>query len=570
MNFKKRRVVCPAWWQLGALIHFAATFFWDKLIFRTDDYSLNLEILNNTISFESEKLFHQLCARGLSLILILGVWYLAYRVVRGDFSKKELLTFGGFFLGFSLLHLFFFPESFVVMEWDNIVAYSYAIRNIPFYWHNALTTIYYAACFYLFPLPLTIQELSIAAFSALIVFCIYRLERTRFFTLFLLVVPEAWALISRPYRNNMYTLVLLWTTVLVLYLWEKKAVPSRICSLGLIFLLAILAVWRSEGILFSLVLLFFFLILRWNSSLPRLLGWAALWAALVVALGIPQKIGTQKYYGSDYTIVTTMSWLQPVLNWQEANLSYPGASEDLAAIAAITPLDWIREGGMGGYRAYNFSQGRDINQSMADAQTRSDYTKAAFRLVLHNLEPFIRDRINLFLQGNGIGFKLKLDEYAGQPNPFPEDTYAPYIESLDQGQRELYIESNPLVQRWYYSSLRSTVRDQLDSLAASWQQFSNLIDLRLFAYTFSLAYPLLWIFRQLKLLRQGRRMLAEHWDTALLCLIGAGELGLVTLGAPEPRDVYYYPVYFFLTLLMLRTLEGRFLQWRKERKLTHG
>lgn len=570
MNHESRRLTRPAWWQLGALVHFMATFFWDKLIFRTDTYGFGLEILDDTVTLETERLIHQLCARGLSLVLILGVWYLGCRLVRGDFLKKELLAFCGIFLGFSLLNLFFFPESFTLMEWDNVIAYSYSIRNIPFYWHNALTTIYYAACFYLFPLPLVVQELSIAAYSGLAVFCLFRLKRSRLFALFLLVMPEAWALATNPYRNDLYALVLLWTTVLILSLWERQTIPAPVCSAGLIFLLAILGVWRSEGILFSLVLLFLFLFLRRSSGLPRLLGWTVLWAALVAALGIPQKIGTQKYYGSDYTMVTTMSWLQPVLNQENPNLSYSGAEEDLAVIAAVTPLDWIREGGISGYRAYNVSQGRDINQSGADSHTREEYTPAAFRLILHNLPTFILDRLNLFLEANRFPSPLVLPQYTGEPNPFPENTYLEYTTLLDQGLEELYNGSNPLVSRWYHSSFRSSVRQQLDALGETWQQLSGLINLRLFAYAFSLGYPLLWVIRQLKMLRQGRRVLARHWDTALLFLIGAGELGLVTLGAPEPREVYYYPVYFFLTLLMLRTLEGRLLQWNKERKLTHG
>ncbi len=570
MNHESRRLTRPAWWQLGALVHFMATFFWDKLIFRTDTYGFGLEVLDDTVTLETERLIHQLCARGLSLVLILGVWYLGYRLVRGDFSKKELLAFWGIFLGFSLLNLFFFPESFTLMEWDNVIAYSYSIRNIPFYWHNALTTIYYAACFYLFPFPLVVQELSLAAYSGLAVFCFFRLKRARLFALFLLVMPEAWALATNPYRNDLYALVLLWTTVLILSLWERQAIPSPVCSLGLTFLLAILAVWRSEGILFSLMLLSLFLFLRWNTGLPRLLGWAALWAALVVALGIPQKIGTQKYYGSDYTIVTTMGWLQPILNQENANLSYSGAEEDLAAIEAVTPLEWIQEGGITGYRSYNVSQGRDINQSGADSRTREEYTPAAFRLILHNLPAFILDRLNLFLEANRFPSPLTVPEYTGTPNPFPEDTFQEYTTLLDQGLEELYNGSNPLVSRWYRSSFRSIVRQRLDALGDAWQQLSGLVNLRLFAYAFSLGYPLLWVIRQLKLLRQGSRVLAKHWDTALLFLIGAGELGLVTLGAPEPREVYYYPVYFFLTLLMLRTLEGRFLQWKKERKLTHG
>lgn len=560
----------PAWWQLGALVHFALTFFWDGRVFRTGEYGFHLLTLEEGLSVQGEHLLHLAAARGLSLGMILGLWYLLHRLVRGSFSRREAGAFAGLFLGLSLLHLFFFPESFAGMEWDNIVAYCYAVRNLPFYWHNALTTIYYAACLYLFPSPLIIQEISLGAFSALAVFAFFRLRGGRVFALFLVLIPEGWALATNPYRNDLYALVLLWTAAVILYLWQEKIRLSRAGVPALLFLLALLAVWRSEGILFALGLLALLLLSPQGISWRRRAVWAAAWAALVVALGIPQKIGTQKYYGSDYTIVTTMSWLQPVLNWEEANLTYPRAEEDLAAIEAITPLDWIREGGVGGYRAYNVSQGRDINQSGADASVREAYTPAAFRLLLHNLPPLVVDRINLFFSANGIPFSLPADGYTGEPNPFPEDTYAEYTGLLDLGVRELYYDSTPLVNQWFHSTLRLAVKEKLDALGQAWQQAAGLANLRVVVYPFSLLYPLYWLVCQGKMWRRGEKRLRKNWQTALLLLIAAGELALVTVGAPEPRAVYYHPVYLFAALLTFQVLEQAVLDRLKERKQNHG
>ena len=560
----------PAWWLWGGLLHFAATFLWQGRVFRGGDYGFHLITLEEGISQTGEHLLHIAGARGLSLIMILGGWYLLYRAVKGAFSRRELVTFAGIFLGFSLLHLFFFPESFAGMEWDNIVAYSYAIRNLPFYWHNALTTIYYAACLYFFPSPLIIQEISLAAFSGLAVFTFFRLGGGRCFAIFLLIIPEGWALATNPYRNDLYALVLLWTLALTLSLWERKRSISWLATLGMIFLMGVLAVWRTEGILFALGLLALLLLSRPSINWRKGIAWCLVWAALVVALGIPQKVGTRKYYGSDYTIVTTMSWLQPVLNWEKANLSYPGAQEDLAAIEAVTPLDWIREGGISGYRAYNVSQGRDINQSGADSQTREAYTPAVIRLLLHNLPPLILDRINLFLSANEIPFQLPVDNYIGEHNPFPENTYEEYNGLLDQGIRELYQESTPLVNRWTNSSLRTQVKETLEPLGQAWQGATGLLNLRPLTYLFTLAYPLYWLICQIKMLRQGKKQLRKNWQTALLLLVGAGELALVTVGAPEPRPVYYHPVYLFTALLTFRILEQSIAGWMQERKSFHG
>lgn len=559
-----------SWWKAAALLHFAATFFWDKIIFRQEGWDLPEITLNEEISFQAECLIHQIAARILAFVLIVGLWYfLHFAFTKRRICCREWVIFGCVLLSLSVLHLFHFPECFNV-EWDNILTYCYAIRNIPYYWHGALTSIYYAACFYFCPLPLTVTELTIVFFSALVTFCLCRVQGLKMFAFFLLLIPEMWNLITNPYRNNLYTVLLLWATAWVLYLLQNNKKSSLQGRVLYIFILSVLAMWRTEGILFSLGLLIIFFSLETKFDIKRVLLWVGIWGAFVVILGLPQKPGVSKYYGKDYTLITTLDWLQPILSDSQVNIFYPGAEEDLEVISSATPLDWIKESGIFGYRAYNFSQGRSMNQSGMDEEDSKDYFKACFRLVVHNLSPFFRDRVNLFCQANKFDFQFPMDEYSDLPCTYPEGVSDQYYASREKGLKEMYTETNALLTAWYESPFRSLVREKLDEAGGKWLKVTEKLNLRHFAYIFAVAYPFYWVIDQMRILFRGEKRLRKNWQTALLLLVGIGEILLVTLGAPEPREGYYYPVYLFCTMLALHTLECTFIEQYKRRKLTHG
>ena len=120
-------------------------------------------------------------------------------------------------------------------------------------------------------------------------------------------------------------------------------------------------------------------------NLKRFLCFFAVFCACFLAVSFPQKVGNEKYYGSDYSIINSFCVLTNVFNMADSNLEYDGVEEDLAAIEAVVPIEQIRVLGMEGYRRYNYYNGHaDINQSLTDMETGKRYIKAFYNICLHN------------------------------------------------------------------------------------------------------------------------------------------------------------------------------------------
>lgn len=134
----------------------------------------------------------------------------------------------------------------------------------------------------------------------------------------------------------------------------------------------------------------------------------------VLLISFPQKLGDAKYYGKDYLFVSSFPSVSNILNDPAHDLSYEGVDEDLEAVSKIVPLDLLAYRGVDGYRRYNYAQGRaDINQSMADKETASNYIKAYINLVLHNPGIYFRTQFSAMNESMGFVKKAYTAEYSG-------------------------------------------------------------------------------------------------------------------------------------------------------------
>ena len=122
---------------------------------------------------------------------------------------------------------------------------------------------------------------------------------------------------------------------------------------------------------------------------------------------IPQNHGESKHYGKDYLIISTTRPLSVIVRREMAypSQSYDGSIEDLANINTITDLGYLSNDSLScsAYNRYNtdHNEGK-YTETGADAATQNAYIKSAFRLILHNLDLYFGERLQLFCVTNGI------------------------------------------------------------------------------------------------------------------------------------------------------------------------
>lgn len=530
------------WWMWAAFLHFICTFVWSRLVFRAGEFDMGLKILSTGISARQEALIHTVYARGLAFLLILLLWWMIGSLFAGGFTKREIATFFGTFFVLLFLVGIGFPQNFFQGEQDNLLTFAHAIRNQPFYWHGALTSIYYAACLYVLPHPFAIQTVTLLAVSVIVVLGLYRVKGAWCFVLLAVILPETMIVITFPYRNNLYAVLLVLTLLLVLQQKQRGRAPSPTGKMVFLFLFAVLAVWRTEGLFFALALFGVLFAGSFQTSLKEFGKATVVFLAMVVLLSAPQKPGNAKYHGKDYLILTTTEWLPACLNVANSNVSYEGAVEDLQAIDRVVPVEMIRALGSRAFHKNNFESGRSVIQTACTESEAAAYMKASFRIVLHNLVPFIKGRWNLAMAANGGRLFLGVGEYMGEPVSFDDGViYGPIRDQWAICEEEMY--QMGFCQQWQQWNLRIRLNEVL---AKGRELFGDGLNLRFLLLGAACVALVVWFCR----LCRTRKLQTSDWQTALLLCVAIAELGIVTVGAPEPRAAYYYPVYYFLLAVM--------------------
>lgn len=542
MSVKERRKQRKfKWWMGAAAIHFALTFVWSSLIFRSGRFDMGLQVLSQRFSDEAERMIHTFYAKALALLLILLFWWLADKVKNGGLPRRQLVAFFGTLGVLTFLIGMGFPENFYLGDSDNLLTFAHAIRNQPFYWHGALTSIYYAACYYVFPHPFAVQFITLMAVSGIVVLGWFRVKGMRPFLILSLFLPETLTVCTSPYRNNLYTILLVLTLLLVLQQRKREGQLSSAGKLAFLFLLAILAVWRTEGIFFSIGLFLVLFAGTLKTHLKDFVKYSVVLIVLAMLLSAPQKIGNEKYHGKDYLIITTAEWLPACLNSKGADLTYDGAAEDLAAIDRVVPVEMIKAMSSRAFHMNNVASGRSVIQTACSPEEAQAYMKAAFRVVLHNMVPFLKGRFNLAMSSNGGEFFLGVGQYEGDPLPFDYSIYDQIEEWCERGKSELLQSGN--CSSWEQNGLRRTVNRLIGYGRAAW---SDTLSIRFTLLAAACIYLVIWVVKLCRSRAFGR----SDWQTALLVCIGIGEIGIVMIGAPEIRTAYYFPTYYFLLALL--------------------
>ncbi len=377
------------------------TFVTDTKIFSKD--GLNMNCL--PIDLRMVGLMHFLT----KLLVFLFVFFFVKFILYSVKHPKLLITFLGF-LGVYIIGLILTYPGYYMS--DDPIIFAYATRYYPVYWHNYLTSLFYMTGISLFPAscgPVLLSDILYAIVYAYLFDRGSHLFKSKISYLLLLAGIMPFTLLGALmcFRPGIYSSFF---TFFFIYLYfEKKEECTlsigKLCLLSL--LTAVLSFWRSESMVMLILCPVFILFVYWKQDEKKnVCKKAALYFVLTMAffmvIKLPQSIGEKTYYGKDYLIISTT---RPLTVMVHRDQTYEGAKEDLANINAITDLGYLSNDSLScsAYNRYNTDRNEGkYTQTGADSALQSAYIKSAVRMILHNLDLYLGERIQLFLVTNGI------------------------------------------------------------------------------------------------------------------------------------------------------------------------
>lgn len=539
-------------WLAAALVHFVASFFYTGKIFTNSHLpgNTNLVPMTGGVSSGLEHILAVCGTRLIGAVLILFFWFCVNRLFTGKYSKGIITLFFMLFAVFGCYTLLMYPDMFAI-EKDTYIIFSHAIREIPYYWHQVLTGYFLGGCLVLFPHPIIIPLLQTAGFLGVVCYGVAGVNRLQkrkgYWLLLLLLLPEAMYLMIEPYRNCFYTILLLWACMYVLIGVLEKRQQSWKSLLWQIPFFAVLAVWRTEGIFPSVVMMFLVIACLTKMEWKRMIAAVVIFFICIFGLNQIHGFGTAKYYGKDYFFVTTMNSARAIIR-NGSNLQYAGAELDIEVINLVCP-DVAVEGVLG-FRKANEAAGRNINQSGITGDLQSKYTKAYVNLVIHNPKVFLWNQLNYALTAlQTEGFFPLIYNYGQSPEHY-DSWEAEYKADMQE------LESTAFTMQWKDNSFRKSAIQKLSYYRSILRKYIEVtripVALHFVVYIY-LFVLLLESFFAIVFKRENR------WVMFLAIAGLFAQFGAIVMTMPEARESYFYAVNMCMTFTA-------FLYWIQRRE----
>lgn len=404
---KKKHILCA----LTALFYWLVTLYTDTKIFTSELLNMNCLPVDTGMA----PLMHIL-TRCLVFLTIFGLAeFLTYA---WQHKTTLLLPFVLFLLVYGIGLYVTYPGYFMS---DDPILFGYATRYYPVYWHHYLTSLYYMVGMSILPAsagPVFLNDICYALVYAFVFHkgCVAYRTKAKWALLLPALLPPVLLGALMCFRPALYAPLFVFYFAFLYFDYKQHARLTTKKMLLLLFLTVVLCQWRSEGIVL-LVFAPFLLCLayhktpfdkrngKWRPDQVRFcktLLWIAVFGCMYLLVNLPQSHGMSTYYGKDYLIISTTRPLSVIVHREQ---TYEGAVEDLANISAVTEFGYLHNDSLScsAYNRYNtdHNEGR-YTQTGADADTQNAYLLSAASLILHNLDLYLGERIQLFLVTNGI------------------------------------------------------------------------------------------------------------------------------------------------------------------------
>lgn len=479
-------------------VHWLMSFYTDNFIFVRSGLTARYVALKILLLF--------------ALILIWRLLFLTVRGVRNENQRviKSLLFFLLFFAIFTIIMFCIWPGNWV---WDDIWIFEEAVTSDfgNFYpWQHVITSFVYIISLMILPFPAGVVIVQYTFIAGIIGFilgsCYVGLKRKKYILLVCIpfVLFPTLAMIFYPMRLIPYAFLELMFFFLIMSRKEEKISVQLFAAL--VSLNAILAVWRSEGIIFLIIGPVVFWTFQKNKRM-RIRYLAAVFLLFAIgALLQDHFIGSDKEYYGVTAYIEQMDDLvkyEYQVNPESAIMQELRENIDIDAILNSATGERAFWDGDGAYSKLKKTQQYDV--------VKRDFIK----LVLKHPIVFIKERIYTFLATSAL-----------IPDPKPFVGNEPQIVAPE------FITDYPLTHpindnlRANTLSLLTGRRFDLTGVRADFRLWYNLLP------------PLLMIFALLIIEIKARHILHA------LCFLSLGiQAGVMFVLAPAPYFMYYFPIY---------------------------
>lgn len=556
---KKRIKMMEVWYReqkisvetLIPVLHFILTFFFERILFVfSNNWDVFVEVPRKTsVSNLTENVIVYCLSKMWALVIIYLIWKLIFAIVNKKIPRDITVLFLLIYVVGAFVNLLNYPS---LVSIDNYATYSYAIRFLPSYWHSIFTGALYAGSMMVLPHPFSIFLFRLLAFDATVayIYCklrkVYHGSNLCFLALLFLVLPETLNILANPYRTHDYVTLCLFYFAYIFFETKEESGDKFRKLLIISVLSGFVMVWRSEGIILGLGGLCFSLLNAYKLNKKRILALLLVFAGAFACFSKAQGIGSEKYFGQDYMMMNTLHPLYSILNNPNANFSYAGASEDLEALGAVTPVEFLKQyGDTAGYRNYNYSvRGHvDFNQSGVDDETAARYMRAYFRIILHNLNDYLNVQINFFFGSLGIGSRHAVYSYTDEE----KTELAPFVYNFWQKGHE-DIMGTFLSESWAQNTTRIYLNAIVENLKTTWRELWTGTGLNVLLHT--CAVISIVVFMCVEFILACTQRTRRHIGWFIFWATNFGELCSIALFMPGSFPLYTYPILYPAYLLL--------------------
>lgn len=518
-----------------AFMHWLLTFATDRIFF---EYSL--------FAFEKrEDAIFSIYAWGIKVVFLIllmaGYQVLGNTIKRyrsGEKIVREYLFFAGvYFLLMMFLLLLVYPGAWRMDEFGILRD---AKTLMPTFWQGYLTSYFYIFALMFLPVPAGVIVMQCAVISLCVGFVCERACRILGLKhkLWLILPFLAFPILDSnvyPMRMSVYVfLELCLATVFLSAILEKRKLTAKE-TWFVVFLTAVVAVWRTEGIYYMLWIPIVYLITFWKQeSRKKKLKFVIVTVVATIAVMAPQTLGNKLISGDQYEITSMVLPLAPLLCEAQGE-----QVEELEIIDKVIDVNLMIQGyesGKSGISVF-WSEPSLIRKNYTSAEYK-EFKSAYYSLIRKYPEVFLKERVETFVNSNGI--------LMNTTELYDTDEVANYVEF-----REEYVGG-----KGFFTGVRKQVLSLLE--LNGFQSGSEKLELYYVVYSFLPQLLVLIVALLFCLIRR-------KWSSLLVLLGIVGKVPLIFLTAPSRLFMYYYGIYLIGNVVLVY---GIYLLYHRRKEKT--
>jgi len=506
-----------------SMCHYLLSFLFDTFIFNGFGNILNV--------------IYYLGCKGIFFFVVIIMWYYIFKLIKGiknkDKNTYRFLTY--FVIYFSVMFVFYLLTFPGMWRHDDFFIAKDALYHAPFFWHHYLTSVYFSISLMLCFEPMFLVFVQIVLVSIIISYILYIVDDVIYNRIgkhsrlvLLLFIPFFFpSVISNNlfmFRSVMYGyLELLFLFNLALVIFDKKYLTKTFAA-TMAVLFAVVVNWRSESIVYYIVIPVAILLLKNIVKIKTMLKYLGVCLGLAVIVYSPQFMGELMAYGFNYKFTALML---PLHSFVQVDKEKNPNSEEILILDEYFDTDEFITYVDGEWAYWNMYE---LNSLFITEDIYNEFFSVYKNYIFKYPGTFLKNRLKTMLYTNSIG----------------KDDYLTTVQSvIDMEYKDIYngSEVNDKV-------LNSKIRNA----TVKFLKCRNLKDISKKSFT----NIIFWNFLPSILITAVAAivlLIKKKWKYALVIAFTLLRHFVIFLTAPGYYFMYYYSIYIIgLFILILAIL----------------